>query len=128
MPRTATIGPAVYKRVNELVAEGKNRTEAFATVAQERKMNAGTVAANFYRTARTQGTSKPRRARAKTTRRTATTARKPQTRRAPARTSSGSAATPNGDLGSLAAQIGVLVQQLVRQVEERDRRLRELLG
>jgi hypothetical protein len=24
MPRTATIGPAVYKRVTELTAEGKN--------------------------------------------------------------------------------------------------------
>jgi septal ring-binding cell division protein DamX len=128
MPRTATIGPAVYKRVNELVGEGKNRTEAFATVAQERNMNAGTVAANFYRTARTQGTSKPRRARAKTTRPTATTTRKPQTRRAPARTSTSRAAAPNGDLSALAAQIGVLVQQLVRQVEERDRRLREVLG
>lgn len=34
MPRTATIGPAVYKRVNELVGEGQNRTDAFQTVAE----------------------------------------------------------------------------------------------
>jgi hypothetical protein len=33
-----------------------------------------------------------------------------------------------GGADSLAAQIGDLVQQLVRQIEERDRRLRQLLG
>jgi hypothetical protein len=127
MPRTATIGPAVFKRVNELVGEGKNRTEAFQTVAQERGMNAGTVAANYYRTARSQSATKPRRARAKTTRGTATSARKPQARRTPGRTTASQAAAPNGDLSALATQIGDLVQQLVRQVEERDQRLRELL-
>jgi hypothetical protein len=37
--RTATIGPAVYKRVTELTAEGKNRREAFQTVAQEKGVN-----------------------------------------------------------------------------------------
>ena len=30
MPRTATIGPAIYEQVNKLVADGKTRTEAFA--------------------------------------------------------------------------------------------------
>ena len=55
MPRTATIGPAVYERVNELVGEGKNRTEAFQVVASERSMNQGT--ANYYRTARSKGTT-----------------------------------------------------------------------
>jgi hypothetical protein len=128
MPRTATIGPAVYQRVNELVAEGKTRTEAFAQVGQERGQQPGTVAANYYRAARSQGTTKPRRARAKTTRRASTSARKPQARRAPARASASQAAAPNGDLSALASQIGDLVQQLVRQVEERDRRLREVLG
>jgi hypothetical protein len=129
MPRTATIGPAVYQRVNELVAEGKTRTEAFAQVGQERRQQPGTVAANFYRTARSQGATKPRQGRrAKSTRRAVTTARKPQARRAPTRASARQAAAPNGDLSALAAQIGDLVQQLVRQVEERDRRLREVLG
>jgi hypothetical protein len=128
MPRTATIGPAVYQRVNELVSEGKNRTEAFATVAQERSMNPGTVAANYYRTARSQGTATQRphtRARKATARRSGTT-----TRRAPAQARGrASASTPgDGDLGALAHQISDLIQQLVRQVEERDRRLREVLG
>jgi hypothetical protein len=128
MPRTATIGPAVYKRLTELTAAGKNRTEAFQIVAQERSMNPGTVSANYYRTARGQGTTKPRRARAKTTRRATTTATKPQARRAPVHTSASRAPVPTGDLSALATQIGDLVQRLVRQVAERDRRMRELLG
>jgi hypothetical protein len=131
MPRTATIGPAVYQRVNELVGEGKTRTEAFAAVAQERSMNAGTVAANFYRTARSQGgtTQRPKtRARKASTTgrsRTTTTTRRPRTQ---ARRRAAATAKSDTDLTTLANQIGDLVQQLVRQVEERDRRLREVLG
>ena len=124
MPRTATIGPAVYKRVNELVGKGKNRTEAFQAVARERSMNPGTVAANYYRTARTEGgtTRRP-----KTRARQAATTKRTRTRVA----SRGRAANQpkaNTDLATLASQISDLVQQLVRQVEERDRRLRQLLG
>lgn len=120
MPRTATIGPAVYKRVNELTAEGKNRTEAFQTVAQERSMNPGTVSANYYRVARSEGGTK----RPKTRARKATTAR--ATRRPAARVAS----QPKADteLNKLANQISDLVQQLVSQVEERDRRIRALIG
>jgi hypothetical protein len=124
MPRTAAIGPAVYQRVNELVGEGQNRTEAFQTVAQERSMRPGTVAADYYRTARSEGgtTKRPKtRARkaATTTRRTRTTA-----------ASRGRASQPKADtdLTTMANQISDLVQQLVRSVEERDRRLREVLG
>jgi HAMP domain-containing protein len=124
MPRTATIGPAVYERVNELVGEGKTRTEAFQAVASERGMNQGTVAANYYRTARSQdGTTK----RPGTRARKATAAKTPSRGRA-ARGRASVPATADTDLGALANQIGELVQQLVRQVEERDRRLREVLG
>jgi hypothetical protein len=124
MPRTATIGPAVYKRVTELTAEGKNRTEAFQTVAQERSMNPGTVAANYYRTARSEGG---------TTKRPKTRARKASSTRRSTRTQTSrgraaSQAKTDTDLTTLANQISDLVQQLVRQVEERDRRLREVLG
>jgi hypothetical protein len=48
MPRTATVGPEILKRITELTKDGKTgRTEAFAKVAQERNMQAGTVAANY---------------------------------------------------------------------------------
>ena len=120
MPRKATIGPAVYERVNQLVAEGKTRTEAFTQIAGERSSRPGTIAANYYRTARSQssGGGGGRR-------------RSTRTRRAPARRTPAAAAaasTADGDIGALARQIGDLVQQLVAQVQERDRRLRELLG
>ena len=123
MSRTATIGPAVYKRVNELVGEGQNKTEAFQVVAHERGMNAGTVSANYYRVARSEGG---------TTRRPKTRARKARTNgRGRTQTPRGRAASPpktDTDLTTLANQIGDLAQQLVRQVEERDRRIRQLLG
>jgi hypothetical protein len=136
MPRTATIGPAVYQRVNELVGEGKTRTDAFQVIASERGVNAGTVAANFYRTARSQGGSTRSRGAAKTRRRRAAavvaapspTVRRTQARRSPTRASTTQPPAPQADLAALAAQIGDLVQQLVRQVEERDQRLRQLIG
>jgi hypothetical protein len=121
MPRTATIGPAVYQRVNELTADGKNRTEAFEVVAAERSMNPGTVSANYYRTARSQGGAK----RPKTRARKATTTRRTRTQ---TRSRATSQSRTDTDLTKLANQIGDLVQQLVRQVEERDRRIRQLLG
>jgi hypothetical protein len=128
MPRTATIGPAVYKRVNELVGEGKNRTEAFQAVAAERSMNPGTVAANYYRTARSEGgtTRRPKTTARKATPGKATTTRRTRTQAASrGRASQRKADT---DLNTLANQISDLVQQLARQVEERDRRIREVLG
>jgi HAMP domain-containing protein len=136
MPRPATIGPAIYQRVNELVGEGKTRTEAFAQVGQERGQPPGTVAANYYRTARGEGRTARSRGAAKTGLRRAasvvvapsTIARPTRARRSPTRASTTRPALPEGDLSALAAQIGDLVQQLVRQVEERDRRLRDLVG
>ena len=128
MPRKASIGPAVYQRVNELTAEGKSRTEAFQQVAQERGMNPGTVAANFYRIARSQSGAQPKLARAKASRRTASSTRRTRARRSPTRASTSRPAAANGDLSALANQIGDLVQQLVHQVEDRDQRLRQLLG
>lgn len=123
MPRKATIGPAVYERVNELVGEGKSRTEAFAQIAQERSSRPGTIAANYYRTARSQGASGGGRRRSAGTRRSSASR---------SRTSSAStrqaARVHDGDIGRLANQISDLVQQLVRQVQERDQRIRELLG
>jgi hypothetical protein len=122
MPRKATIGPAVYERVNELVADGKSRTEAFAQIAQERSSRPGTIAANYYRTARSQGASSGRR---RSTRARRSTAARP--RATPASTRQ-AARVQDGDIGRLANQISDLVQQLVRQVQERDQRIRELLG
>jgi hypothetical protein len=125
MPRKATIGPAVYERVNQLVSEGKTRTEAFTQIAQERSSRPGTIAANYYRTARAQPSAGGGRRRSSTrTRRAAAPRTASAATAAPARRSAGG----DGDIGALANQISDLVAQLVRQVQERDQRLRELLG
>ena len=124
MARTATIGPEIFERTNVLVGEGKTRTEAFAQIGRERGSRPGTVAANYYRVARAQGQgrTKPRaattRLRRSTT--TATSARTIRTRR--------TANTEGGDIRQIAQQISDLTQQLVRQVEERDQRIRALVG
>jgi uncharacterized protein YoaH (UPF0181 family) len=123
MPRKATIGPAVFERVNQLVSEGKSRTEAFTQIAQERSSRPGTIAANYYRTARTQPSSGGGRRRTTRARRAA--APRPA---AAAPAAAAPARAGDGDIGALANQISDLVAQLVRQVQERDQRLRELLG
>ena len=122
MPRKATIGPAVFERVNQLVSEGKSRTEAFTQIAQERSSRPGTIAANYYRTARAQPSAGGGR------RRTTRTRRASAPRPAAAAPAAAPARAADGDIGALANQISDLVAQLVRQVQERDQRLRELLG
>ncbi len=131
MPRTATIGPAVFQRVNELLSEGRTRTEAFAQVAQERGQRAGTVSANYYRTARSQGQTgraskngRRRRAKATTTGRPRATAPRARATTAPR----ASATSSQDDIAQIAAQIAALTQQLVKRVQDRDDRLRALVG
>jgi hypothetical protein len=124
MPRKATIGPAVFERVNQLVSEGKSRTEAFTQIAHERSSRPGTIAANYYRTARTQPSAGGGRRRTSRTRRASAAPRRP----AAARPQASSPRAGDGDIGALANQISDLVAQLVRQVNERDQRLRDLLG
>jgi hypothetical protein len=125
MPRKATIGPAVFERVNQLVSEGKSRTEAFTQIAQERSSRPGTIAANYYRTARAQSSGTGRR---RATRARKAPAAKPRTAAPVRRRAAARAANGDGDIGALANQISDLLQQLVRQVQERDQRLRDLLG
>jgi hypothetical protein len=133
MPRTATIGPEIFERVNALVAEGKSRTEAFAQVGQERSSRPGTVAANYYRVARAQGQTSGRR-RANGSRATGTRAGRGRaaasapTARRRSRGTAAATSDGGGDIRQIAQQIAELTQQLVRQVEARDKQLRDLLG
>jgi hypothetical protein len=122
MARPATIGPEIYERVNVLVAEGKTRTQAFDVVGKERKSRPGTVAANYYRVARSQGQTGRRRKASSGRRSASQTAASTRTRQRSASRNS------NSDIGAIAQQIADLTQQLVAAVEERDARLRSLLG
>jgi hypothetical protein len=131
MPRTATIGPAVYQRVNELVTEGKTRTEAFAQVGQERDQQPGTVSANYYRVARSMGrteTTRRRRRRATTAQAASPARRGTRSGRAGRRPAATASTGTGGDLNALASQIADLTQQLVRQIEKRDAEIRRILG
>ena len=126
MPRTATIGPEIFERANTLVAEGKTRTEAFALIGKERGSRPGTVAANYYRIARAQGQGRAKRRTATTrTRRAATANAATPTRRTRTRSA---ADNGGGDIRQISQQIADLTQQLVRQVEERDKKIRSLIG
>src|SRR5436190_6454013 len=121
MPRTATVGPAIYQQVTKLVADGKTRTEAFAEVSKERKSSPGTVAANYYRVARQKGqgrtpvgsTGRRRGPRSKAEARIYAMQQNRDRRTSAA----------DGDIRQTANQISQLVQQLVTQVEERERRI-----
>jgi hypothetical protein len=115
----------------ELVAEGKSRTDAFAQVGRERGQRPGTVAANYYRTARSQGTTSTERRRTRRSTTTATRRRRGGGRasRSPAReVASVRPSSHDGEVAARATQIAALTQQLVSQVQERDARLRELIG
>ena len=128
MPRTATIGPAIFEQVNKLVADGKSRTEAFTEIAKERKSRPGTVSANYYRVARQRG---QRRKQAATRTRRAGGSGPSTTQRGVSSAQRGrhnGRTSSDGDLASLAKHIADLTQELVRRVEERDRWIRDLIG
>src|SRR5205823_3872883 len=123
MARAAVVGPEIYSKVTELVKGGMSKADAFKQIAKERDSSEGTVSANFYRVARQQGQGR-------SARRRRSAARPSVTQRgvASAQRGRGNGRTStDGDLASLAKQIGDLTQELVRRVEERDRRIRELL-
>ena len=129
MPRTATVGPEIYRRVNELVGEGKRRGDAIAQVAEERGQRPGAVSTNYYRVARAEKTS-GRTSRRRRTSATATT--RTSRRRTPTATMrTATLATPAQGLGGiseLASRISDLTGQLVSRLEARDAELRRLLG
>ncbi len=123
MARAATVGPEIFERANALVAGGKSRTEAFAQIGEERGSRPDTVAANYYRVARAEGKGlgvrRPKRARGP--RATTAVAR-------PVRPQNASAPRGPADISQVAQQITELTRQLVRQVEERDKKIRSLIG
>src|SRR3954466_13612198 len=110
MPRSGEIGEQIYDQVEKLVADGMNRTEAFAKISADSGRRAGTVAANYYRVARKRagGSVRPRAAkRGRPARRTAKAASSSTGRRGRARTRAAS-----GDIDSLANALVRDVQAL----------------
>jgi hypothetical protein len=125
--RDGSIGRNTFERVEELLKQGKNKTEAFKVVAADTGKTVGTVSANYYRVARTSGAAKPRKRRAQAvparTRRGRQAAAPSHRRRVSARSGNGAKG-----VGQIIAQLVATVQALTEAVKEQDAEVRELRG
>jgi hypothetical protein len=61
--RDGSVGRETFAAVEALVRDGSSKTDAFKAVAEKSNRSAGTVAAAYYRAARSLGAAKPRRGR-----------------------------------------------------------------
>ena len=126
MPRTGEIGETIYADVEKLVADGMNRTQAFAKISEESGRQAGTVAANYYRVARKRAggslrATKPTvQARAKAA---APAKAAPKAKRTPRRRA---ATTSAADVSALTADLVRSIESLAAAINDQDRELREL--
>jgi hypothetical protein len=117
MPRSGVIGEQIYDQVEKLVADGMNRTQAFAEISKESGRQAGTVAANYYRVARKRAGGSVRKPRA--ARGSRSDARTPgRTARRPAAASS--------DIEQIAAQLLANMEALTAALREQDAEVKEL--
>jgi hypothetical protein len=108
------IGPEIYKRVGEVVADGKNKTEAFNQVAAERGSSAGTVSANYYREARKTGVTRQSRRRAAV-----------ELRQQPRAQATASAAKP-ADIATLTRTLTQTTEALVAVIQSQEREMAAL--
>lgn len=123
MPRSGVIGEQIYDQVEKLVADGMNRTQAFAEISKQSGRQAGTVAANYYRVAR-------KRAGGSLRKRKASPERKPRAAASkggrPRTTRTRRAATGGGDIDALAAQLVASVEALADAVKAQGAEVKEL--
>ena len=114
MPRSGEIGEQIYDQVEKLVADGMNRTEAFAQISADSGRRAGTVAANYYRVARKRagGSLRPRAKRGRPARRTASAATA-----STGRSARGRYRAAGGDIDSLANALVRDVQALANAIK-----------
>jgi hypothetical protein len=117
--RDGSVGRETFAAVEALVKQGKSKSEAFKQVATDTGKNSGTVAANYYRVARTEGAVKPRRGR-----RATSVARESNTITAGRRRRS--AASNGTDISRLSADLVKSVQALADAVQAQGREVAEL--
>jgi hypothetical protein len=114
MPRTGEIGEQIFVQVEKLVSEeALKRHEAFQRISQESGRRAGTVAANYYRVARTRGGGSVRR-------------RTPASQSTAASGRTRQASRDGSDITRLADELVANVQALAAAVVEHQRQTREL--
>src|SRR3954471_16225062 len=114
MPRSGVIGEQIYDQVEKLVADGKNRTQAFAEISKESGRQAGTVAANYYRVARKRAGGSLRKPKAPERKpRAASAAKVGRPRGSSTRRAAGSG---GGDIDALSAQLIASIEALTAAV------------
>lgn len=99
-----SIGNEIFEEVERLVAEGKNKSQAFNEISERTGREAGTVAANYYRVARQRGASL-----------------RPHRRRA----GSGRAGS-DGDVNAALARVSQALDELTRAIRKQDTELKRL--
>jgi hypothetical protein len=125
MPRSGVIGEQIYDQVEKLVADGMNRTQAFAEISKQSGRQAGTVAANYYRVARKRAGGSLRKAKDAPARKPRATASKGGRPRGSG-TRRSAAATGGGDIDALAAQLVASVEALAAAVKAQGAEVSEL--
>jgi len=111
--RDGSVGRETFAAVEALVKDGTSKTDAFKAVAEKTGRSAGTVAANYYRVARSQGAANPRRRRGKATTVPSTSTRSEGRRRA---RSQPRTASPRGRTPGQASDLDRLANDLVQSV------------
>jgi hypothetical protein len=122
--RDGSVGRQTFQQVEALVDEGKTKTEAFKQVAAATGRKVGTVSANYYRVARTNGAGKPRGRRGK-----ASTATAPQGRRNGAHTVKEHRSVSTGkSIDEVVGQLVASLEALAEAVKAQDAEVRQLRG
>lgn len=122
MPRDGSVGKETFDQVEALLKQGKSKSEAFAQIASDSGKNAGTVAANYYRVARANGSMRPRRRRTSATKATSrSTARRATGRRTDRQSSNGS-----GEIDRLTAELVSNVQALAKAMQAQSQEVSDL--
>jgi hypothetical protein len=118
MPRDGSVSKEIFEQVEALTKQGNLKTQAFAQIAADTGRNPGTVAANYYRAARSNVTTSSRRRRKATPRASA-----------PLRRNARSVTAANGsDIDRLADDAVRSVKALADAVKRQDADVAQLRG
>jgi hypothetical protein len=125
--RDGSVGRNTFEQVEALLKQGKNKTEAFASIAATTGKNRGAVAASYYRAARVNSAVKPRKRPADATPATATRGR-PRATPNPSPRAAARSHNARGSVDQIIGQLIASVAALTEAVKAQDAEVRELRG
>jgi hypothetical protein len=120
--RDGSVGRETFAAVEALVRQGKTKSEAFKQIAEDTGKNSGTVAAAYYRVARSNGTVKPRQRRVKV----AVAARTRPQKSGSQNVSRSRRASTRNSVDQIVGELVASVQALTEAVMIQDAEVREL--